>query len=181
MAAISIKYVLILVLAASSWTSTISASERGEGARHHHHKRYLGLENGSRAGIARVQRYDGPSLAIEQLPGRLRPRYKLHDKEGAPHPRDMMFYRTLCRNGAPRRECVKSATAYDSGQLIEAVLNPPGPRTWGAVRFFGLPDVDGAPPVALLAKPSPQPTLPSPFGDQHHPLAFPHDVSRHGR
>jgi hypothetical protein len=155
MAVKPITYALIFALACAWTPLAVSVAAREDTARHHRHKRHWRGENQHGDGIAAVRRYDGPSIALEQVPGHLKPHHKPRDP-GLYSYGGGALYRSLCRNGAPRRECVGGASAYDSGQLVGALLNPPSPRTAGAVRFFGLPDVDGAPPVALLAKPQAQ-------------------------
>jgi hypothetical protein len=94
--------------------------------------------------------YEEASLAIAQIPaGRLSAR---------PLPPDSAYllYRAVFGRGAAWQCCASQCPPNDSHDaFIRAMLNEPSPETQAVIDAFGLPPIEGVPPVALLAHRAP--------------------------
>lgn len=159
MAAGRLSYGVLIAFALALWALVdASAWARHYGQRHarSHAPRHKALD---------ANKYVGVPLTVDQVPRHLRALY-------APYPRYLdkdkyeALNRTLCRYGAPRRECARARRSGDTDRLVEALLNPPSARTRPAIQFFGLPEVEGVPPAAILAKPAPGAGVPLPIYQQ---------------
>lgn len=109
--------------------------------------------------------YHGPSVHMRQLPRELRPLYN-----PPRHSDDDLPRKFVCRDGMiPSRKCGRnqgSNNVYDANQLVDALLSPPSRETRGAITYFGLPNVDGVPPAAILSHPGQTLHVPYPFQER---------------